>query len=65
MNDHVPNSSGFFVEILVSSNRKITPVNTLSICAAKMMKPEYRTLMSFLDSYVTFKVAAGQVYEVL
>jgi hypothetical protein len=32
----------------------MTPVTKLRICAAKIMKPEYWTLILFLDSYVTF-----------
>jgi hypothetical protein len=52
--DHVPNSPGPVVETLVSSRRKMTPVNTLIICDANMMKPEYRTRISLLDSLVAF-----------
>ena len=50
MKDQAPNSSGFFVEIRVSKSVKTMPVMRLSICAANMMKPEYLTLISFLDS---------------
>jgi hypothetical protein len=54
MKDHAPNSS--FVMLRVSRSVKTKPVAKLSICEAKMMKPEYLTLISFLDSEVTFKV---------
>jgi hypothetical protein len=49
----------------VSRSVKTKPVAKLNICEAKIMKPEYLTLISFLDSEVTSRFTAGQVYGFL
>jgi hypothetical protein len=54
MNDQAPNSPGELG--LVINSVKIMPVRTLSIWAANMMKPEYLTLISLLDSRFTFSL---------
>jgi|SRR5512135_982602 hypothetical protein len=52
MNDQAPNSS---LELgLVSKSVKMSPVRTLSIWAANIMNPEYRTLTSSWDSRLAF-----------